>query len=65
MLKEQRDLKRVISALIRQQAIGPILRELFTDTVEEPLPKDFLGILGEIDKKQSGRTTGNTSQSRH
>ena len=41
--------KNLRSARVRQQAIGHELRRLYDSVVQEPVPDEFLELLGKID----------------
>ena len=43
-------------AILRQQAIGVKLRQMFDQVVGEPVPDDFLDILRRADEKAGGRS---------
>lgn len=40
------------SARVRQQAIGQELRRLYDSVVQEPVPDEFLELLGKIDSEK-------------
>mgnify|MGYP006877668332 FL=1 len=51
----ERDLKSVKEAVIAvDDPIGKALRRLHDEVVAEPLPEEFLRLLGEIERKLNG-----------
>ena len=48
--------KKIRSARARQQAIGHELRRLFDSVVQEPVPTDFLELLGKIEASEKDPT---------
>lgn len=45
--------KNLRSARVRQQAIGHELRRLYDSVVQEPVPEEFLKLLGKIDSDKN------------
>ena len=54
----ERDLKSVKETVIAgDDPIGKALRRLHDDVVAEPIPEEFLRLLGEIERKLNGAAT--------
>ncbi len=54
----ERDLKSVKEKVIAgDDPIGKALRRLHDDVVAEPIPEEFLRLLGEIERKLNGAAT--------
>lgn len=54
----ERDLKSVKEMVIAgDDPIGKALRRLHDDVVAEPIPEEFLRLLGEIERKLNGAAT--------
>lgn len=50
VVKEQRDKEKVVAARSRQRVLGRELRRMYDEVVQEPVPEDFLVLLGKIDE---------------
>jgi len=60
--KEEPDREKMLAARARQRALGRELRRMYDEVVQEPIPDDFMDLLGKIDaasaakKQQDGQS---------
>jgi hypothetical protein len=50
VVKDQGDRDKTVAARARQRVIGRELRRMYDEVVQEPVPEDFLALLGQIDE---------------
>ena len=50
VMNDQRDKEKTVAIRARQRVIGRELRRMFDAVVQEPVPDDFLSLLGKIDE---------------
>ena len=50
VVKDQGDREKAIAVRARQRVLGRELRRMYDEVVQEPVPPDFLMLLGKIDE---------------
>jgi hypothetical protein len=56
-VKDQGDREKAIAARARQRVLGRELRRMYDEVVQEPVPPDFLILLGKIDEAKDKKDT--------
>lgn len=56
MVREPRDKEKTAAVRERQRVIGRELRRIYDEVVQEPVPDDFLSILGKMDQTKDDQS---------
>ena len=56
-VKDQKDREKAIAVRARQRVLGRELRRMYDEVVQEPVPPDFLTLLGKIDEAKDKKDT--------
>jgi hypothetical protein len=54
---KERDREMAVAVRARQRVIGRELRRMYDEVVQEPVPPDFLMLLGKIDEAKDKKDT--------
>ena len=57
VVKDQKDRDKAIAVRARQRVLGREIRRMYDEVVQEPVPPDFLTLLGEIDEAKDKKDT--------
>jgi len=55
MVREPKDKEKATAVRERQRVIGRELRRMYDEVVQEPVPDDFLSLLGKIDETKDNQ----------